>query len=126
MIIVGDVLYGLAIESDSFVIESAPGPSLSISKTVETASTPVPLGDPVTYTIVVANNGGTDAVDVHVTDTLPSGVIGTDLDWTGAVTAGEQVEFVIPATVTDDVAFYDQTIENTGCAGHSRPRRKRD
>jgi uncharacterized repeat protein (TIGR01451 family) len=104
----------------AFTVESAPPePVLDITKTVELANDPALLGDPITYTVVVANDGDGDAVGVVVTDTLPVGVIGEDLDWTGTVTAGEQVEFIIPAAVTTDTAFYGATITNTAYLSHS-------
>jgi uncharacterized repeat protein (TIGR01451 family) len=93
--------------------------ALVITKTVEVPQTPVQLGDPVTYTIVVANRGDADAVGVHITDTLPAGVTGADLDQTLPINAGEQVEFTIPATVTNDPAYYGATIVNTAYYSHA-------
>ena len=78
-----------------------------------TANDPALLGDAVTYTITVDNVGSEDALDVGVNDVLPDGVVGDDLDWTGVVSAGEQVEFTIEATVSTDVAFYGETVVNT-------------
>jgi uncharacterized repeat protein (TIGR01451 family) len=92
---------------------------LSIVKTVETAHVPVRLGDLVTYTIVVANNGDSDAAGVVVTDVLPVGVAGDDLFWTGVVTAEEQVEFTIPAVATTSSSFTWKTITNTATSGHA-------
>jgi uncharacterized repeat protein (TIGR01451 family) len=88
-------------------------PVLHITKTVETAHTPVRLGDAVTYTLVVVNREHKDAGAVLISDVLPSGVTGTDLDWTGTITANSQVEFSFQAVVTTNTAFYGQTIENT-------------
>jgi uncharacterized repeat protein (TIGR01451 family) len=102
-----------------FTIESEPqAPSLSIVKTVATVNDPVLLGDPITYTIVVANNGNADATGVLVTDDLPSGVIGNDLNWTGIVTANAQVAFTIPAVITTSVDFYGETITNVAFFSH--------
>jgi len=92
-------------------------PDLAITKTVEVVS-PVQLGDSVTYTVVVANKGDANAVGVHITDTLPAGVIGGDLDQTVTVNAGEQVEFTIPGTVANDPAYYGATIVNTAYYSH--------
>jgi uncharacterized repeat protein (TIGR01451 family) len=100
-------------DNDTFVLTSvAEAPDLAITKTVE-AATPVHLGDSITYTVVVANHGNADATGVHVTDSLPTGVTGTDLDQTVTVTAGDQVEFTISAVVTTNISFYGQTITNT-------------
>jgi len=92
---------------------------LTIAKTVETAHTPVLLGDAITYTVVIANSGDVDAAGVRVTDTLPAGVTGVDLDRTGTVAAADRVTFTIPAVVTTSVAFYGQTITNTAYYNHS-------
>lgn len=93
-------------------------PALAITKTVEVVS-PVQLGDPVTYTIAVANRGDADAVGVHITDTLPAGVTGGDLDQTLTINAGEQAEFTIPATVVNDPAYYGATIVNIAYYDHA-------
>jgi uncharacterized repeat protein (TIGR01451 family) len=92
---------------------------LTITKTVETTHTPVLLGDAITYTVVIANSGDVDATGVRVTDTLPVGVTGVDLDWTGTVTAADQVAFTVPALVTTSAAFYAQTITNTTYYTHT-------
>jgi uncharacterized repeat protein (TIGR01451 family) len=97
-------------------------PDLSIIKTVVVSGTqPVQLGDPVTYTIVVANNGTGDAPNTRITDTLPVGVIGSDLDTTVMVTAGASLTFTIKAVVAlnaplgvtiTNIACYSQTYGN--------------
>jgi hypothetical protein len=94
-------------------------PALSITKAVTTAHDPVPLGEPVTYTVVLANGGNADAGDVLVTDRIPAGVIGDDLNWRGTVRAGDQIEFTIPATVSSDAVFYGATITNTAVFSHT-------
>jgi uncharacterized repeat protein (TIGR01451 family) len=99
-----------------------PAPQLSIAKSVATLHTPVGLGDPVTYTISVLNQGDLDAEGVTMTDTLPVGLVGDDLYWTGAVLAGHGVEFTIPAVVTTNVAFYEQIIANTAFFSHTSGR----
>lgn len=89
-------------------------PDLVITKTVETAHTPAYPGDPVTYTVVVTNQGNAAAVGVHVTDSLPPGVTGIDLDWTGTISPGERVEFTILAVVDPSPGlYYGQLITNT-------------
>lgn len=65
----------------------APSPFLSIA-----ASAPafVGVGEPITYTLVVANRGGADATDVVITNTLPAGtahgaggaLVGDEVQWT--------------------------------------------
>jgi uncharacterized repeat protein (TIGR01451 family) len=92
---------------------------LSITKTVATASEPARLGDPIAYTIVIANHGDADADDVHVTDLLPAGLIGDALDWRGTVQAGDQVTFTIPAIVTTSLTFSGRTITNTAFFNHA-------
>jgi uncharacterized repeat protein (TIGR01451 family) len=103
----------------TFAVQNAPLlPLLSIGKTVETASSPVRLQEPITYTIVVANRGLGDAADVMVFDHLPQGVTGNDLKWTGTVQAGGQVAFTLPAVVTDNLDFGGRTITNTATFLH--------
>ncbi len=67
---------GLTLTNDyvwSFTTQLAP-PDMSINKTVQTAHTPVLLGDVVTYTIVMQNSGLGPAYAVMMTDSLPLGV----------------------------------------------------
>lgn len=85
---------------------------LSIAKAVETAHDPAQPGDPVTYTLVVRNDGTAEAVDVHIWDTLPDGVIGNDVDITTTISAGAAYTITIPATLAADVAP-GSTITNT-------------
>jgi uncharacterized repeat protein (TIGR01451 family) len=97
-------------------------PDLSITKTVAVSGTqPVQLGDPITYTIVVANSGTGDAPNTHITDTLPVGVIGSDLDTTVMVTSGTSLTFTIKAIVAlnaplgvtiTNIAYYSQIYGN--------------
>ncbi len=103
-------------DSITFTIESA-SPALSITNTVELTNDPAQRGDPITYTIVVANSGGVDASNTRITDTLPTYVNGSDLDQTVTVTAGDRVTFTINAIV-DSGTPYDEVITNTACYSH--------
>jgi uncharacterized repeat protein (TIGR01451 family) len=87
-------------------------PVLSITKAVEVAHTPALPGDPITYTIVVRNDGTTDAVDTHIWDVLPEGVVGEDVDITVTIQAGATYTITIPATLAANVAP-GSTITNT-------------
>ncbi len=78
-------------------------PLLSITKEVETAGATVRPGDPITYTIVVRNDGNADAVDVHIWDTLPAGVVGEDVNITDTVQAGTAITLTIQASVSVDM-----------------------
>jgi uncharacterized repeat protein (TIGR01451 family) len=90
-------------------------PDLSITKTVVVSGVqPVQLGDPITYTIVVANSGTGDAPNTRITDTLPVGVIGSDLDTTVMVTAGASLTFTIEAVVALNAPL-GVTITNIAC-----------
>jgi uncharacterized repeat protein (TIGR01451 family) len=89
------------------------GVDLQIEKGVQISREPVFPGDPLTYTIVVANSGPSDATGAVVTDVLPAGVAGVGLSWTGVVTGGQEVTFVIPAVVTTSSAFLGETVVNT-------------
>ena len=83
-----------------------------MTKTVETAHDPAKPGDPITYTIVVRNDGTADAVDVHIWDVLPDGIIGEDVDITTSISTGEVYTITISATLAMDVAR-GSTIINT-------------
>jgi len=89
-----------------------PIPVLSLVKSVQAAGLPIEPGDAVTYTLVVANSGSADAAGVHITDTLPAGVSGTDLDQYVDVAAGSSVTLHIPVTV-GLAAVRGQVIANT-------------
>ena len=61
----------------------APTFDLALKKTLAAGqSTSVTVGDEVTFTIEVINQGNTDAVDVDVIDYLPTGMSLSDSDWT--------------------------------------------
>jgi uncharacterized repeat protein (TIGR01451 family)/fimbrial isopeptide formation D2 family protein len=88
---------------------------LTITKTA--TESPVVIGDAVTWTVVVTNEGPSDAFDVAVTDTVPASVTGVAVDggadWTcsvtgndvscnhvGALAALDSAEFTVTGTVT--------------------------
>jgi len=100
---------GSGTASAEFTVET---PELSIVKTVETANDPALPGDPLTYTVVVRNEGTTGAVDVHILDTLPAYVIGSGVDTTVSIDAGAAYTITIPATLAFNVPI-GSTIINT-------------
>ena len=100
---------GSGSESAEFVIGT---PELTIVKTVETATDPAMPGDPITYTLVVHNDGTTGAVGVHIWDVLPDYVVGEDVDVTTDLNAGSESVITIPATLAADVPL-GSTIINT-------------
>ena len=93
-------------------------PVLTVTKSADSSS--VNVGDQITYTITVRNDGEGPATDVEVTDTLPTGVTYVSSDgsydtdtrtitWTvGTLNADESVSFTV--TVTADTAG---TVTNT-------------
>jgi extracellular elastinolytic metalloproteinase len=93
-------------------------PNLAITKTVATANTPVQPGDPITYTIVVANISMENTVDVVVADTLPAYVNGVNLSTTVTITAGLSMTFTRAASLSTD-APGGTTITNTATFSHS-------
>ena len=74
-------------------------PELTLVKTVETATDPAMPGEPITYTLVVHNDGTTGAVGVHIWDVLPDYVVGEDVDITTNLNAGTESVITIPATL---------------------------
>lgn len=82
---------------------SSSQPVLSISKGVVVGHNPALPGDPITFTIVVRNTGTADAAGVRITDTLPSHVVGANLDTTRVVTAGNAITLTMSATVAGNV-----------------------
>jgi uncharacterized repeat protein (TIGR01451 family) len=106
-----------------FVVLSGP---LTVDKAVY-PHTSVPLGEEVTYTVIIENTGSIVAQNVALRDILPEGlnyveqVYGPDLtwdgdenelSWTGDVSAGQRVEFGFTALLEDDEAWYGATIRN--------------
>jgi uncharacterized repeat protein (TIGR01451 family) len=87
-------------------------PSLSIEKTVETANDPALPGDPITYTVVVRNDGTLEAENVHIWDALPDYVLGDDFDISTTIEAGTAYTITIPAQVALD-APVGVTVVNT-------------
>jgi uncharacterized repeat protein (TIGR01451 family) len=87
-------------------------PVLGIDKSVETLHAPAQPGDPITYTVVLRNDGTTGAVDVHLWDMLPDEVIGSDVDITVTLDAGTAYTLTIPGTLAVDVAP-GSTVVNT-------------
>lgn len=103
-------------DGDNTPIEAAP--DYVIDKT-ENFDDPVHPGDPVSWTIVVSNEGSQDGTGVVVTDTLPDTSLFTDftasnggvidlaagtVTWNiGDLAAGETVTFTVSAVVVDNV-----------------------
>ena len=101
-------------DGDNFVVARyMTNDYLAITKSVELANNPAIPGEPITYTIVVANNGNDDASNVTVQDTLPANLSGDNLNQTVTITAGEALTFTISATILDVAANYTATITNT-------------
>jgi uncharacterized repeat protein (TIGR01451 family) len=63
----------------------------------------VKTGERVSYTITVSNTGGSTARDVRLTDVLPSGLSGDNLDQTFDLEPGQSRRFVLPAIVVQTV-----------------------
>ncbi len=110
--------------AEVFTIATMPAPNLSITKTVEVSGTSVVPGfavpgQPITYTIVVANNGDADATNVTVQDTLPTGISGADLNETVTITANASLTFTLSTVVINSAANYTATITNTATFSHT-------
>jgi uncharacterized repeat protein (TIGR01451 family) len=101
-------------------------PQLAINKTVATTHNPAELGDVVTYTLTLSNNGSGPATGVMITDVLPTAVTfggfaqqngatfsnGAVL-WSGSLTAGASATVVFTATVKNDRNLYGTDVTNT-------------
>jgi uncharacterized repeat protein (TIGR01451 family) len=99
--------------------------TLSVTKDVE-PTTDVDLGDIVTYTITLSNDGPDEAMGIVLTDTLPAGVtfggfvqddgavyeVGV-ISWSGDLAISANLTIVFTATVNMDDALYGQSITNT-------------
>ncbi len=77
------------------------GARLGIHKTVVLTHDPARPGDPITYTIVISNSGDVTATNVRITDTMPMGVNGSNLDITITIGAGTRFSMTVPARVDD-------------------------
>ncbi len=101
------------------VTDSGIVPNLTITKTVQATTNPPAPGDPLTYTIIIANSGNGNAANVIVTDTLPSGLSGSDLSWSGMVMAYKSLTFTINANIINNAAYYNTTITNSAYFSHT-------
>ena len=93
-----------------FVVAGAP--VLAVEKDVMLTQDPAQPGDPITYTITVSNLGESDAIDVHIVDTLPVDVIGASVDMTVTIAGNSSYQIIIPATISNQVTF-GTTVTNT-------------
>jgi uncharacterized repeat protein (TIGR01451 family) len=95
-------------ETEIYVV----APGLTITKT---APATVNAGDPITYTLTVANSGAATATNLLITDTLPAGA--TYLS--GGSRTGEVISWSVPSlpvSATVQVSFVvtaDQTVVNS-------------
>ncbi|MCX6047480.1 MAG: LamG domain-containing protein, partial [Chloroflexi bacterium] len=95
-------------------------PELTIHKTVLPSSR-LSTGQPLTYTLVFANEGNAVANHVSISDTLPTLVSGADLHATIALSAGHSITYVIPALVKAGDEF---TVTNTAAISHTWQKRQ--
>ncbi|MHB1295830.1 MAG: InlB B-repeat-containing protein [Anaerolineae bacterium] len=100
-------------------------PDFVVTKAV-TPEVELDLGDVVTYSIELDNNGEGSATGVVITDTLPAGVEfgafvgnaggaqedGGVITWGGTVAAGETMTITFTATLAQDRSLYATTITN--------------
>ncbi len=93
-------------------------PNLTLTKTVQLGNDLLEPGDPLTYTIVIANQGLGNADQVILTDTLPAYIDGTGLSQTVDITAGQALTFTLPVTLAQD-APPGTTITNTAFFSHT-------
>ncbi|WP_153558795.1 COG1361 S-layer family protein [Roseimaritima sediminicola] len=97
-----------ANNSDSAAVPITVQTDLRIEKSADL--TTVAAGGTLTYTLVVTNDGPSDATGVSVTDTLPAGVSFTSGNVGGDAAAVSETGGVITATVGDLASGASQTI----------------
>ncbi len=66
-----------------------PKAALGMSKSVALSKDLTEPGDAITYTLVISNSGDAVATDVRITDTLPAGLVGSNVDMTQTIAAGQ-------------------------------------
>jgi uncharacterized repeat protein (TIGR01451 family) len=93
-------------------------PALSLAKNVAGPHNPAWPGDVMTYTIVVRNTGSADAASVHITDTLPNYIVGSNIDVVRTVTASNAITLDVPVTLSTGVPW-GTIITNTAYYEHS-------
>lgn len=86
-------------ENNESSVTTNVGPSADISVTKVASSSEVILGQPLTYTITVTNNGPSEATNVIVVDSLPTNVDSGDI---GKITPGSYVYDPIANTIAFD------------------------
>lgn len=91
---------GQPLSSSATIRVEAPQARLTLTKTVDRDV--VQPGEPVNFTIVVGNTGEGVARDLRLTDALPTGLTGTNLDQSFTLQPGQSRTFRIPATVASN------------------------
>ena len=82
-------------------------PKFNLTKTAD--QTDVNSGSPVNFTIAVTNTGGTNATGVQLTDQIPAGLTGTNLNETFDLAVGETKTFTVPTTLGLGVGIVTNT-----------------
>ncbi|MCP4305877.1 MAG: DUF11 domain-containing protein [bacterium] len=105
-------------------------PTRSDLELVKTVSDPVPnVGDTVTFTITVTNQGPDDATGIQVTDVIPAGysaasaisaggsLAGSVISWTGlAASSGDSVVLTFDAVVDEPTGVVDEYLNTAQVA----------
>ena len=115
-----DLFYDSASRASQFTICPPSPPNLSISKSGPTIAT---AGELITYILTVANSGDTTAMNLVISDTIPSGAnyvsggtkVGNVVSWTAASLAPDasiQRTFVVTATATIANSNYQVVADN--------------
>lgn len=113
---------------ESVELLTSVGASADLSVTKTASSDSVEVGDPLIYTVTVANAGPSEATGVEVTDVLPAEVtlvattgcaedpVGVPLCTLGSIAAGAMAQYTIEVTVDAQ-----GTIANTATVSSSTP-----
>jgi uncharacterized delta-60 repeat protein/uncharacterized repeat protein (TIGR01451 family) len=93
------------------------GTCLSINMTIQLNHIPVQPGDPLTYTVKVGSSGTNDAPGLVISDPLPMYLEGADLYQTVDISAGRNIVFTLPVTVSPSTPL-GESIANTAFFSH--------
>lgn len=106
-----------ALTEDDFTIVTDDRPVLTLQKRVTISGTFAHRGDPLTYTIAMANIGPVAANNLYLSDTLPLGVVGPSLEVTTSLASQQHLTYTLTGTLATDAPVAELII-NTAYLSH--------